>query len=77
MLSDREKAIVKIIGSKTKTLEEISSELFKNTKKPFDTNICVANSVRRIIKKCDHYKLDWTLIKNRENNKLLISKEKR
>lgn len=76
MFSEREDNIIKIVGRKKLTLEEISKELFKGKKPPFDKTISVANSVRRIIKKCSFYELDWTLVKNRENNKLIINKEK-
>lgn len=74
--SDREKKIIKIIGHKKVTLEYISKELFKNDQ-TFDCNIKVANSVSRIIKKCYHYKYDWTFKKTRVNGKLFIKKEKR
>ena len=75
VFSEREQKIIKIIGRKKITLSDISTELFKDGCKPFDTDISVANSVRRIIKKCSFHALDWTLTKSRENNRLYIKKE--
>ena len=72
--SERERQIIKIIGRKKMTLEEISRDLFKEIDR-FEGNIVVANSVTRIIKKCTFHTLDWTLVKTRENNKLTIKKE--
>lgn len=74
VFSEREQKIIKIIGRKKVTLNEISIELFRTGDKPFDTDISVANSVRRIIKKCSFHKLDWTFEKSRENKKLFIKK---
>lgn len=76
MFSDREQKIINIIGRKKLTYNDIISELFKNGSKPFDTNITVANSVRRIIRKCSHHNLKWTLTKFREENKLFVKKER-
>jgi hypothetical protein len=78
--SDRENEIVKIIGSnKTMTLQKIAEQLFQDVHKsdrPFDTEISVGNSVRRIIKKAEHYGLAWTLVKKRTDGKMYIIKEK-
>ena len=76
MFSDRETQIIKIIGRKKVSLEDISSKLFQAKSKPFDGNISVANSVRRIIKKCQYHNLQWTLDKTRKENKLVIKKVK-
>lgn len=73
--SERETKIINILGRKKLTIEQISNELFKKCVNPLDHTIVISNSVRRIIKKCDHYNLTWTLIKNRENQKLVIRKE--
>lgn len=75
MFSERELAILKIIGRKKVTLQVIVNELFDG-KRPLDPEITVGNTVRRIIKKCEYNKLDWTLIRNKMGGKLLISKEK-
>lgn len=75
MFSEREQQVIKIVGTRKLTLHDISLELFKGSRdKPFDTEISVANTVRRIIKKCSHYKLKWILVKNRDDKKLFISK---
>lgn len=75
--SEREYQIIKIINKKSMTLEQISVSLFHGKLYPMDSNIAVANSVRRIIKKCDHYNLKWTLVKTRINNKLTIKRGRR
>jgi len=72
--SNREQKILKIIGKKELTLEQISSKLFKDDK-PFEDDITIANSIRRIIKKCKHHDLNWTLTKSRDGRKLLVKKE--
>lgn len=59
------------------TFDQISVELYKTGVTPFDIEISVSNTVRRIIKKCDYHKLDWNLVKTRKNNKLHIKKEKK
>ncbi len=78
--SEREEAILKIVGDKkTMTLKKIAERLFEHygpSGKPFDTEISVGNSVRRIIKKCYHYNLQWTLNKSRIDGKLIITKGK-
>jgi len=74
--SDREERIIKILGRKQMTFEEISKELFKGEAAPFDTSISVANSIRRIVMKCCFRNLDWTIEKSRQNRVLLIKKVK-
>ena len=79
MFSDRELKILSIIGRKKVTLRVICNELFAtDDKKPFDVEISVGGTIRRIIEKCEHHKLDWTLIRKNTGirNRLLISKEK-
>lgn len=76
MFSEREDEIIKIIGRKGMTIEQIAKELFEGKVKRFDYTISVGNSIRRIIKKCDYHNLDWTLNKNRDDSKLIITKEK-
>jgi hypothetical protein len=75
--SERETNIILIIGRKNMTLSGISKQLFRrDPSSPLDPEIAVANSIRRIIKKCDHHKLKWTLEKTRANNKLTIKRSK-
>lgn len=77
ILTQRERDILKIIGRRHVGLTLIATELFRKSEdKPFDPEITVNNSVKRIIKKCNHHKLDWTLERNKVNNKLLIKKIK-
>jgi len=74
--SNREQQIIEIIGRKKMTLEQISSELYKNgAHQTFDSAISTANSVRRIIKKCEFHKLAWTLEKTRVDKKLTIKRK--
>ena len=75
--SERETDIILIIGQKKMTISKISRGLFmRNRFSPLEPEIAVANSIRRIIKKCSHHKLKWTLVKTRENNKLIIKRSK-
>jgi hypothetical protein len=77
MFSEREEAIIKIIGRKKMTIKDICEELFSDTRtnRPFDAEISVGNTIRRIVEKCEYNKLDWTLFKKRVGFKMLISKE--
>jgi hypothetical protein len=76
MFSPREEAILKILGKKKLTMHDIAEKLFMHLiYKPLEPEILVGNSVKRIIKKCNHHKLDWTLVKEKTGGKLLISKE--
>lgn len=75
IFSEREQKIIKILGRRPMTLEEISSKLFQgNPDKPFDDKIAVGNSVRRIIAKCKHHNLEWTLEKSRETFPMTVRK---
>ena len=70
--SSREEKIIKIIGRNKVTISFVVTKLFKDEKIPFDASILIANSINRIIKKCKFHKLNWTLIKIREDKKLYI-----
>ncbi len=72
--SSREKEVIKIIGRRKITISKISEELFKGKNKPLDANITVGNTVIRIIKKCEHYELNWTYEKKRVLNKMIIER---
>jgi hypothetical protein len=79
MFSEREEEIIKIIGKKKMSFEQIAEVLFmfgNVADHPFDKEITVRNSVCRIIKKCEHYKLNWTLGRTKKDKKLLIHKER-
>lgn len=75
IFSERENEIIKIIGKGSRTLQQISKSLFQDERAPFDPEITVGNSVRRIIKKCEHHQLAWTLTKKRSDGKMYITKE--
>jgi len=74
MFSEREDTIIKILKGKRFTLDEITERVFKTVANPpFDKKITVANSISRITKKCNHYKLSWNIYKERSQSKLYIS----
>jgi len=74
-LSNRERDILKIIGRRSVGLSLIANELFRRVDKPpFDPEITVNNSIKRIIKKCKHYKMNWTLEITKVNGKSVIKK---
>lgn len=76
--SDRERLILRVIGNKKMTIGEITEKVFYNSESlVFDREVSISNAIRRIIKKCEHYKLDWTLKRNKSgHNHLIITKEK-
>ena len=76
MFSEREEVVIKVLGRKKLTIAKITFEVFKHCNFVLDPEIAVNNSITRIIKKCKHHKLNWTLVKKRVDGKLLISKEK-
>jgi len=68
MFSIREQKILDILkDGKSLSFSEISKKLFKKGELPMDANIVVGNTVRRIIKKCDYNKLDWSIEKSRKS----------
>lgn len=75
MFSPRESEILKTIGRGKLTFLEISWKTVPLN--VIDAEITVSNSVRRIIKKCIHYNLKWTLGKKRVGNKMVVYKCKR
>lgn len=79
MFSVRENAILKIIGKKQNTVKSITEDLFKDGTfpRPFDAEISVTNSLRRIVEKCEHYGLSWTLKRVTKGRTLIITKENR
>lgn len=80
MFSTREKEIIKVLGNKKMSIEEITNKVFEGKdKKPFDAKISIGNTIRRIAEKCDFFELDWTLIreKQEDSTKYIIYKEKR
>ncbi len=57
--SPHEKDILKIIGRKKLTIGQVTSEFFKE--ETFEGNNYVAAIIRRIVRKCEHHQLTWTL----------------
>lgn len=77
MFSDRENKIIKIIGRSKLSIKEIEKQLFpEDEHKPFFSEISIGNSIRNIVAKCNHHKLEWSLVKNKSDNKFLFSKGK-
>lgn len=72
IFSARELSIIKIVTRKRMTFEEIAGELENkyHFEMPFDYQITVANSVRRINDKCRYHKLDWKLTKEKVRGKI-------
>jgi len=78
VFSEREENVIDIIGRKKMTLQLICEELFMHDyNKPFDAEISVGGTVRRIIKKCDHHELNWTFAKKKIGKKMFIYKVSR
>lgn len=78
VFSDREQLILKIIGKKRNmTIQMITNEMIETpgTSIPFDAEVTVGNSIRRIIKKCEAFKIHWTLKKNKIDGRMVITKE--
>lgn len=74
MFSERETKVLRIIGTREKSIQQIASDLFKADDMPMDSNILVSNCVNRIIKKCTYNKLKWTLDKRRDGNTVIVSR---
>lgn len=73
MFSERELSVIEVLGKKTLSIKEISYSLFgADLDTPLNAEIIVSNNIQRITKKCKHYKLPWTLKKNRVLGKLYI-----
>lgn len=65
MFSDREWKILKVIGTRKINVKDIAEKVFKDERPPFDAEISINNTIRRIVEKCDYHDLDWTLTKER------------
>ena len=76
VFSERERKIVKIVGRKKMTINDIVNAFYVPGKTPINADIIIGNNLRTIIKKCRYYKKDWPLTKTRENKKLMIRKTK-
>lgn len=79
MFSQREERIIKVLGNKKLTIREIVEKVFADGwghPKPFDVEISVGNTLRRLMEKCEHYNLNWTLMREKKDNKYVYYKEK-
>lgn len=62
MFSPTEKVIIKIIGRRKITIAEITEKYLEDADPaPITPNNYIGLVVRRIVAKCNHYKLNWTL----------------
>jgi hypothetical protein len=77
MFSDRETKILKVLGRKTMKVEEIAVGVFEDDIRGFDSNQIIANTIIRIIKKCEFHNLPWTLNKNKKTTPMTITKGRR
>lgn len=60
--SEHEKIIIKIVGRKKLSIENVTKTFFKTHHDyPLDANNYVAGVIRRIVRKCEHYKLPWSI----------------
>lgn len=78
VFSEREQLILKVIGKKQNmTIDLITKEVFADTKVSavIDPQITIGNSIRRIIRKCEVFKIHWTLKKNKIDGRMIITKE--
>lgn len=66
--SNTEEKILKIIGRKKLTVNEIV-EKFYGPDVPFNAKIIVGNATRKIAEKCKYHRLDWILDKTKETGK--------
>jgi len=59
--SEHENLVLKILGKRRMTIEEISEEFYHSRQLPSESRNYVAGVIRRIERKCDRLKLEWTL----------------
>lgn len=79
VFSEREQKILKVIGKKRHmTIAMITKEVFAELQTlhtPMDAEITIGNSIRRIIKKCEHFKIHWTLKRDKFDGRVVFTKE--
>ena len=68
MFSDREWKVLEVIGNKKINVRDIADRVFKDERAPFDAEISINNTIRRIVEKCEYHDLAWTLTKERGAN---------
>lgn len=77
VFSDREQKILKAIGKKKNmNVRMITAEVLGlRAHEIMDAEITITNSIRRIIRKCEAFKIHWTLKKNKIDGRMIITKE--
>lgn len=60
MFSESEIKILEILDGRKMTIAELTKEFYSEPL-PMDANNKVASVVRRIVRKCEHHDLTWTL----------------
>lgn len=76
IFSNKERKVIKIIGRKKMKIDEITRAFYIDESTPFNARIMIGNTVRRIIRKCQHHSLPWSLEKERKDKKLTIKRIK-
>jgi hypothetical protein len=62
MFSEHEKMVLKILGRRKMTVQEISDTFYHSRQVPLADRNYVAGILRRIEAKCEKEDLDWTLL---------------
>lgn len=67
MFSPAEEKVIEIIGKRKITIHRIAEKFYLNYEdfQPLDPENYIGLVVRRISKKCRHYKLKWTIVGSR------------
>lgn len=61
LFSEHEKLILKILGRRKLTIQEISDSFYHSREVPLTSRNYVAGIIRRIEAKCEQQKLGWTI----------------
>lgn len=61
VFSEHERMILKIVGRRKMTVQEISEEFYNSRNLPLEGRNYVAQVIRRIARKCELMKSTWTL----------------
>lgn len=59
--SEHENLVLHVLGKRRMTVQEISEEFYHSQELPLESRNYVAMVIRRIVRKCDKFKLNWTL----------------
>jgi hypothetical protein len=61
MFSPAERDIIKLIGQRKVPIAKLVEEYFRDRELPFEANNYIASVIRRITKKCEYHRLNWTI----------------